>query len=91
MTQLYRHKWAAVSFLITLAHVAVIYGVTHYFYRHGMPIQNSPMEIRLDNFHLYSILFAAVTAFVALIVERPPYIGGAALVCSLLGYFVFVG
>jgi hypothetical protein len=85
------HKWAILSGLITLVHILILFGVTHYYFRHGIAFQDMPVNIRLDDLHVYSILGSVAIGIVAAVKERPAILGIIAVCCGLFSYFFFVG
>jgi hypothetical protein len=87
-----RRIWSTSSFVITLGHIAIIYGISEHLYRQGIRFDHVPhLESEVATFHLYAIGTGALVGIVGAIRERPPYYGLLAMLFSSFSFFVFNG
>lgn len=94
LTSISRHKWSVISYGITVAHVLTLYEVIDYLHRRGMwnphtTGQKAAME--LGYLHVGSMLLAAISAGVAISLEKPRFYGGIAFLLAVFSYVFYVG
>jgi hypothetical protein len=86
-----QHIWSLVSFLITIVHVLVLYGISEFLYRRGIKMASSPYSVDMAWLHIIAILLSVLTAGVAIAKERPRVIGVLVLFLGLFSYLFYVG